>query len=97
MANKNEVQIEIGGQSTAYEPFFGERFEASGDVAGEFIPVTGVVGRGGVMTFYAQNGGIDATTDVKVSGKADPRVEISRLNDTVDKLTNAVISLGGNI
>ncbi len=89
MANKNEVQIEIGSQSTYYEPYSDEKFEASGDAAGEFITVNGIVGRAGVTTVYAKNGRGEVT-DVKVSGKADP-VSI------IEKLTNAVISLGGNV
>ena len=96
-ADGTQIQIEVGETVTAYEPYSEKKFEESGDASGEFIPVTGVVGRVGVMTFYAKNGSAAETTEVKVSGKADPRAEISKLNDAVDKLTNAVISLGGNI
>lgn len=87
-ADGTQIQIEVGDTVTAYEPYLRKIFKASGDAASEFIPVTGVVGRAGLMTVYAEND--KGVTEVKVSGKADP-VAI------IEKLTNSVISLGGKV
>ena len=88
-AVEKDIQIEIGSAETAYEPYLEKTFEASGDAASEFIQVDGVFGRSGVMTFFAKNGKGEIT-DVKVSGKADPVA-------LIDKLTEAVRSLGGDV
>lgn len=76
-----EAQIELGEVVTDYEPYCGN----SSNAAGSKGTVTGVKGINNVFAYSGDN-----AVEITVSGKADP-VAI------IEKLTNAVISLGGNL
>ena len=78
-----DLQIEIGSAATDYEPYW-ERKAIDWDSA----VVMANKGINTVVCYAAKNGALPA--EITVTGKADP-VAI------IDKLTNAVLSLGGNI
>ena len=96
------VQLEPGNVATPYEPYhcdtftadFGETIDGSydwqsgvlTDASGntQQLAPTEVLGLDGVNTLYSNTG------DTTVSGKADPKAMF-------EKLTNAIIALGGNV
>lgn len=76
-----EIQIEIGSEATDYEPY---RSNTSVGTDGKAV-VTAVKGMNNVFAYSGDN-----SVEITVIGREDP-VAI------IEKLTNAVISLGGNI
>lgn len=78
-----EAQIEIGDVVTDYEAYNGTEFPEAVEVE--------VPAKGGVNNIFAfLDGDYNETITVNVSGRANPAA-------LIDKLTQAVISLGGNI
>lgn len=99
----SSIQIEIGSTATTYEPYRGETLTVDlGEAVNNatFDWTTGVLTREdgttkqltpqeilalpGVNTFYSDTG------DTEVTGRADPIA-------LIDKLTNAIVALGGNV
>lgn len=78
---KREAQIEIGSTVTDYEPYWKPK-----DI-GEGSSVVVVAGKG-VNSLFCYDG--EQPVKITVTGKADPVA-------VIEKLTNAVISLGGNV
>jgi hypothetical protein len=81
-ANATQVQIELGSVVTEHEPYREIKYTA--DASGAEHEWSGVNAIEGVNTIWSSLG----TTTVE--GKSDP-VKI------IEKLTNAIISLGGNV
>lgn len=81
-----EIQLEIGSKATTYEPYAGNTLSLSLSLENEY---TGTLdSMDGINTLYAYSD--DNAVDITVTGKANPAA-------IIDKLTKAVISLGGNI
>lgn len=78
-----DIQIELGSAVTAFEPYR-DPVQYTAEAIDAIHEWSGVKAIAGVNTIWSSNG----TTSVE--GKADP-VAI------IEKLTNAVISLGGNV
>jgi len=78
----DEIQIEIGKTATEFEPYRGQTYTAT--PSAESQDWGGIPALPGINTLYCDSG---VTT---VEGKSDP-VAI------IEKLTNAIISLGGNV
>jgi hypothetical protein len=83
------VQIELGNVVTDYEEYSADTFEESDEASGAFIPLDPVYDRSGLTTIFAYDGE-GKVTEVKVSGRVDPVA-------TIERLTQVVTSLGGNI
>ena len=79
--NVDEAQIEIGSAVTDFEEYIGTTVEAYHE--------TNIPAHKGINTVYAldQN---DIAANVEVTGRANPLA-------ILEKLTNAIISLGGNV
>ena len=83
----NEAQIELGDRPTSYEPYVGDKGIAHDN--GE-LPVI-INSHKGVNTIWAiDEGNTDLPVNITVTGKADPV-------SVIENLTNAIISLGGNV
>lgn len=81
MTNKAETQIELGSIATEYAPYREEAVALTAENG-----YTGTLpGLKGINTLFADN-----AVEITATGRADP-VAI------IEKLTNAVISLGGNV
>ena len=100
----SDIQVEIGDTATAYEPYRGETYEVDfGEpVSGRYIWTQGdlvdengaymgygddpinVIALDGVNTIWCDSG------ETTVKGKSDPSA-------VIEKLTNAIIALGGNV
>ena len=77
----SQIQIEIGSVVTDYEPYFANTATGSD---GKAV----VLAAKGLNNVFAYSG--DKPAEITVAGKADPVA-------VIEKLTNAVLSLGGNI
>ena len=83
----NEAQIELGGTPTSYESYMGYKGNAHDD--GELPVIINTLK--GVNTIWAiDEGNTDLPVEITVTGKADPV-------SVIENLTNAIISLGGNV
>ena len=100
----SDIQVEIGDTATAYEPYRGKTYEVDfgepvsgryiwtqGDLVDENGAYTGygddpinVIALDGVNTIWCDSG------ETTVKGKSDPSA-------VIEKLTNAIIALGGNV
>jgi hypothetical protein len=81
IADKAKAQIELGSVATAFEPYSG----ANISVKASEVEITA---RNGVNTIYVYDG--DTPVNIEVIGRANPGA-------IIEKLTNAIISLGGNV
>ena len=80
--SKYNIQLEVGNTATEFEPYKGETIPMTENADG--VPVATVPALAGINHLWVDDG------ELTVTGKADP-VAI------INKLTNAIVALGGNV
>ena len=78
-----DIQLEVGSSATTYEPYCGQTYTAEAAEAGAYN-WPAIAALPGTNYLYSDSG------DTTVIGRADPTV-------VIEKLTNAIIALGGTV